>query len=85
MQEIVAACMHELDQVGVVTIASRARSLVCGKTVTKDSHGFVLLQLGGSFDDRLLITQSAVFENHYTVKYRPEVNKGRPRIRAALK
>ena len=52
---------------GVVTIASRARSLVRSKTVTKDGHGFVLLQRGSFFDDRLSITRSAVFENQPSV------------------
>ena len=44
--QIAVACTHELDEAGVVTIASRARLLVQSKTVTEDGLGFVLLQHG---------------------------------------
>ena len=85
--------MRDVDKVGVATLASGMRSLVRGKTMAKDSLGLVLLQRGsGFFDDRVSITRSEIFELVFpatifvedTARYWPEINKSRPRIRAAL-
>ena len=52
---------------GVVTIASGLCSLVWDKTMVENSLVLILLQRGSFFDDRILITQSAVFVNHSSV------------------
>ena len=59
--------MRDIDQVGVVTIASGTRSLIQGKTKAEDSLGLVLLQHGNFFDDRTSITRSEVFINQSSV------------------
>ena len=59
--------MHDVDQVGVVTIASGTLSFVRGKTMVEDSLGLVLLQQRSFFDDRTSITQSEVFINQSSV------------------
>ena len=78
--------MRDLDKVGVATLASSMHSLGRGKTMAKDSHGLVLLQRGSFFDDRIsikLVFRATIFVED-TARYRPEINKSRPRIRAAL-
>ena len=85
--------MHKVEYVGVVTITCETHSLVWGKTMAEDSLGLVLLQQRSFFDNRISITQSEVFINQFsvlrffvedTVWYWSEINKSRPRIRAAL-
>ena len=85
--------MHEVEYMGVVTIACGTHSLVQGKTMAEDSLGLVLLQQRSFFDNRISITQSEVFINQSsvlpffvedTVWYWPEINKSRLRIRATL-
>ena len=58
---IVAARMCDVNQAGVVTIASGTRSLVWGKTKAEDSLGLILLQHGNFFDDCTSITRSEIF------------------------
>ena len=60
--------MRDVDQVGVVTIASGTRSLIQGKTKAEDSLGLVLLQHGNFFDDHISITRSEVFINQSFVQ-----------------
>ena len=66
VKEIVAACMRDVDQVGVVTITSGTCSLIQGKTKA-DSLGLVLLQHGSFFDNRTSITRSEVFISQSSV------------------
>ena len=44
-------------------MTSGSRSLIQGKIMAENSHGFVLLQRGSFFDDCILTTQSVVFIN----------------------
>ena len=52
---------------GVVTIASDARSLIRGQTMTEGGLGLVLLQRGSFFDNRISNTRSAVFVSQPSV------------------
>ena len=78
---------------GVVTSASGTRSLIWGKIMAENSLDLVLLQYEGFLDEHISINQivqslqtSLLYYNFmdYTVKYRSEINKSHPRIRAAL-
>ena len=64
---IVAACMCDVDYMGVVTIASGPRLLIQCKTMAEDSLGLVLMQHRSFFDDCISITQSEVFINQSSV------------------
>ena len=85
--------MHEVEYMGVVTIACGTHSLVQGKTMAEDSLGLVLLQQRSFFDDHISIIQSEVFINQSsvlrffvenTVWYWSEIYKSHPGITATL-
>ena len=61
--------MHEVEYVGVVTVACGTHSLIRGKTMAEDSLGLVLLQHRNFFDDRtcISITRREVFINQSSV------------------
>ena len=58
---IVAACMRELNYVGVVMITSGMCSLVWGETMAENSLGLVLLQRGSFFDDCFSTARNTIF------------------------